>query len=66
MRFDQSLADKLDATILERALPEDAAQTLGLWLADPKGTAVRDVRGTTGKLRAIEPTVDQPRPFSPR
>lgn len=35
MRFDQSLADKLDATMSERPLPEDAVTSLTNWLADP-------------------------------
>ncbi|MFJ8014870.1 hypothetical protein [Streptomyces sp. NPDC096339] len=36
MRFDQSLADKLDATMRTRLLPEDAVISLGRWLADPE------------------------------
>ncbi|MGW1164808.1 8-oxoguanine DNA glycosylase OGG fold protein [Streptomyces sp. NPDC002550] len=37
MRFDQRLADKLDALMLELLLPDDAVESLGRWLADPKG-----------------------------
>ncbi|MEU0196898.1 MULTISPECIES: hypothetical protein [unclassified Streptomyces] len=36
MRFDQSLADKLDATMLAQLLPEDAVKSLGSWLTDPE------------------------------
>lgn len=35
MRFGQSLADELDATMSERPLPEDAVTSLTNWLADP-------------------------------
>jgi hypothetical protein len=35
MRFDQTLANKLDAAMSERLLPEDAAKSLTDWLADP-------------------------------
>ncbi|MFF3877491.1 hypothetical protein [Streptomyces sp. NPDC001978] len=37
MRFNQRLADKLDAAMLELLLPEDAVESLGRWLADPEG-----------------------------
>jgi hypothetical protein len=39
MRFDQRLADKLDAAMLELLLPEDAVESLGKWLADPEGAS---------------------------
>ncbi|WP_130796629.1 hypothetical protein [Streptomyces otsuchiensis] len=35
MRFDQDLADSLDAKMLDRALPRAAVDALGGWLADP-------------------------------
>ncbi|MFK4098475.1 hypothetical protein ACI2L1_00010 [Streptomyces sp. NPDC019531] len=36
MRYDQSRADKLDETMLELLLPENAVESLGQWLADPE------------------------------
>ncbi|MFI1213606.1 hypothetical protein ACH4UV_39310 [Streptomyces sp. NPDC020802] len=36
MRFDQRLADELDATMFEHLLPVDAVEALGRWLADPE------------------------------
>ncbi|MEU6094165.1 hypothetical protein [Streptomyces sp. NPDC047079] len=45
MRFDQRLADKLDAAMLELLLPEDAVESLGRWLADPEG-GKRYAKGT--------------------
>lgn len=39
MRFDQSLADKLDTATLELLLPEDAVESLGRWLAGPEGAS---------------------------
>ncbi|MFJ9039664.1 hypothetical protein ACIRF8_24080 [Streptomyces sp. NPDC102406] len=36
MRFDQNLADKLDATMHAQRLPEDAVKSLGGWLTDPE------------------------------
>ncbi|MET8433681.1 hypothetical protein ABZV61_12895 [Streptomyces sp900116325] len=46
MRFDQSLADELDAMMLEQLLPGDAIESLGRWLADPeKGWQYTDGTG---------------------
>ncbi|MFJ9147021.1 hypothetical protein ACIRP7_02890 [Streptomyces sp. NPDC102270] len=46
MRFDQSLADTLDATMLAQLLPDDAVKSLGRWLTDPeRGQQYRDGSG---------------------
>ncbi|MFH9010091.1 hypothetical protein ACH4C6_01845 [Streptomyces sp. NPDC017943] len=62
MRFDQSLADKLDAVILAQLLPEDAVTSLGRWLNAPErgqryrnGSGVHTVPYTPSSWMAVDP-----------
>lgn len=62
MRFDQRLADKLDAKILTQLLPEDAVNSLGGWLADPErgrryrnGSAAHAIAYSPSSWMAVAP-----------
>ena len=62
MRFDQSLADKLDALMFERLLPDDAVEALGGWLADPErggryanGSGPHTIHYTPSNWAAVTP-----------
>ncbi|GGU84977.1 hypothetical protein GCM10010211_58760 [Streptomyces albospinus] len=62
MRFNQSLADKLDATMLVQLLPDDAVNSLGRWLTDPergrryrKGSGTHTVPYSPSTWMAVDP-----------
>ncbi|WP_333762830.1 8-oxoguanine DNA glycosylase OGG fold protein [Streptomyces sp. IBSBF 2390] len=54
-RFNQSLADNLDAAMLEFLLPEEAVESLSRWLADP-GRGKRYAHGTGPHAIAYAPS----------
>ncbi|MER6349676.1 8-oxoguanine DNA glycosylase OGG fold protein [Streptomyces sp. NPDC001595] len=62
MRFDQSLADKLDAAMFDQLLPQDAVESLTGWLADPargkryaNGSGPHAIVYTPSKWPAVAP-----------
>lgn len=65
MRFDQTLADKLDATMQAQLLPEVAVKSLGRWLTDPEkgrryrhGTGAHTILCSPPSWMAIAPWPD--------